>query len=57
MIFDIRKIETSKRLFRRKLAQLPITEKLRILEQLRGEKLPKHRNPRPASRKEPGQTR
>jgi hypothetical protein len=38
---DMRKIELSKQQMRRKLAQLPIAEKLRILEQLRDEKLPK----------------
>jgi hypothetical protein len=39
---DMREIELSKQRMRRKLAQLPIAEKLRILEQLRDDGLPKH---------------
>jgi hypothetical protein len=39
----INKIELSKQLTRRKLARLPFEEKLRILEQLRAEKLPKQK--------------
>ncbi len=37
---DMDKIALSKQRMRRKLAQLPIAEKLRILEELREEKLP-----------------
>jgi hypothetical protein len=38
---DMRRIEQSKQQLRRKLAQMPIADKLRVLEQLRDEKLPK----------------
>jgi hypothetical protein len=38
---DMHQIELSKQRMRRKLAQLPIAEKLRILERLRDEELPK----------------
>jgi hypothetical protein len=39
---DMDKIGLSKQRMRRKLAQLPIADKLRILEELREEKLPRH---------------
>jgi hypothetical protein len=55
MSFDIRKIESSKKRLRGKLAQLPILEKLRILEQLRDEKLPKRPCPDRRGSKNSGQ--
>ena len=41
MSFNLEKIIESKRQFRRALAALPFADKLRIVEKLRKEKLPK----------------
>lgn len=45
MSVDLRKIETSKRQVRRRLAALPFAEKLRILEELRERSLALAANP------------
>jgi hypothetical protein len=42
---EMREIQLSKQRMRRKLAQLPIAEKLRIVEQLRDDGLPTHGKP------------
>ena len=43
MTTDMHRIEVSKQQLRQKLAQLPIADKLRLLERLREEELPKYR--------------
>ena len=43
MTTDMHRIELGKQRLRQKLAQLPIADKLRLLERLREEELPKYR--------------